>query len=440
MAAAADDAQALFRQARSLMESGRRDEAETLLRRIVEREPGHTGALGFLGLTAFQRGELDDSERWLRRALELTPDDALLNQNLGLVFKARGQTEAALRRLEEALSHRPDLPMAHLHRGEILAGTGRDLEAGESLARAVALNPNLGKVEMLRQAPAQIAGMVQSLEDARRRLANRKRTQAIEALAERYGNDAIQRAREFVAVFNGERERDWAHPLQTPSWMYFPDLESRAWFEREEFDWIPELEAAAPRIREELTSVVTERSGISPYVPDSASSQADWRPLAGRTDWGAYHLYRGGERVLEHCRACPETAAALGRLPLMDCPGHAPEAFFSILQPGVHIPPHVGLANTKLAVHLALVIPEGCSITVGGETRHWTEGRVLVFDDSFEHEARNDSDSLRAVLICEIWNPQFSEAERAAVRAVIEVGETLHRHWETVAAETLAQV
>jgi aspartyl/asparaginyl beta-hydroxylase (cupin superfamily) len=53
-----------------------------------------------------------------------------------------------------------------------------------------------------------------------------------------------------------------------------------------------------------------------------------------------------------------------------------------------------------------------------GQERQWKEGEAFVFDDSINHEARNDSDSPRAVLIFDIWSPYAPDAERALVRAV----------------------
>lgn len=439
MTASADNRE-LFRRARQLAGAGRSGEAEALFRRILDSEPGHVDALAFLGMGAFQRGDYGASEQWLRRALEVRPADAVLRQNLGLVHKARGETGDALRELDAALAERPAMPMAHLHRGELLCQAGRDRDAADALARAVALNPNLADRRRLDEAPEQVKRLVRRLEAARDRMQAQARREALDGLAERFGESAMARARDFLAIFNGKREAAWDHPLQTPSWMFVPGLEPRPWYERDEFDWVARAEGAAPRIREELRSVLSDGSDIQPYVPGDGPMHGDWRKLAGTTNWGSYHFYRGGVRQDEHCRACPETAALLESLPLMDAPGHAPEAFFSILRPGAHIPPHVGLANTKLAVHLALVIPPDCSITVGGETRGWTENEIIVFDDSFEHEARNASDDVRAVLITEIWNPQLTEAERESVRAVIAVGEELHRRWQSVARDIRQRV
>ena len=112
---------------------------------------------------------------------------------------------------------------------------------------------------------------------------------------------------------------------------------------------------------------------------------------------------------------------------MADVAGHAPTAFFSILKPKTRIPPHTGVSNTRLVVHLPLFVPPGCGFRVGSETREWRPGSAWVFDDTIEHEAWNDSDQPRAILIFDIWNPYLSAAERAIVReATCAVGE-FHR-------------
>jgi len=98
-------------------------------------------------------------------------------------------------------------------------------------------------------------------------------------------------------------------------------------------------------------------------------------------------------------------------------PEHGPTAFFSILDAHTHIPPHTGVTNTRLTVHLPLVLPGQCTFRVGDDKREWRLGEAWVFDDTIEHEAWNDSDVPRAILIFDIWNPYLTGAERALVRA-----------------------
>jgi aspartyl/asparaginyl beta-hydroxylase (cupin superfamily) len=91
---------------------------------------------------------------------------------------------------------------------------------------------------------------------------------------------------------------------------------------------------------------------------------------------------------------------------------------FSLLRPGAHIPAHHGFLNTRLIVHLPLIVPPGCRFRVGNQTREWVEGRAWVFDDTIEHEAWNDSDRLRVVMIFDHWHPQLSVAERRLITAL----------------------
>jgi aspartyl/asparaginyl beta-hydroxylase (cupin superfamily) len=91
---------------------------------------------------------------------------------------------------------------------------------------------------------------------------------------------------------------------------------------------------------------------------------------------------------------------------------------FSVLAPHTHIPPHHGETNARVVVHLPLIVPAGCRYRVGYEERDWKVGEALIFDDSIEHEARNDSDEIRVVLIFDVWNPLLEPAERNMVKAM----------------------
>jgi aspartate beta-hydroxylase len=91
---------------------------------------------------------------------------------------------------------------------------------------------------------------------------------------------------------------------------------------------------------------------------------------------------------------------------------------FSLLKPKTRIPPHNGVTNVRLVTHLALIIPEDCGFRVGNDTRQWVPGRAWVFDDTIEHEAWNESDKLRVVLIFDIWHPHLTPPERALITAL----------------------
>ncbi len=195
--------------------------------------------------------------------------------------------------------------------------------------------------------------------------------------------------------------------------FYFPGLAQRAFFDRSEFDWVPEVETATAAIRDELQALLNDPGEhFSPYVAANPDRPPPNNPLLDKPDWGAAWLWRSGEIASGMDRLCPQTLAALARAPQPVIPGRAPIALFSRLKPGTHIAPHHGLLNTRLICHLPLVVPDGCGIRVGAETRAWREGELMIFDDSFEHEAWNRGTSDRTVLLFEIWRPDIDADER----------------------------
>ena len=197
--------------------------------------------------------------------------------------------------------------------------------------------------------------------------------------------------------------------------VYFPFLPADEFFDRDHFPWLADIEARTDAIRSEALTLFAKGSdAIRPYVRmESGGPETIWSDLDGSLDWSACFLWEYGVRNDAVCALCPETAAALERLPQNHIPGKAPSAFFSVLKPGAHIPPHTGVTNTRAIIHLPLVVPPNCRFRVGGETREWREGKAFAFDDTIQHEAWNDSDQVRIVLIFDVWNPHLTTEEQA---------------------------
>ncbi len=208
---------------------------------------------------------------------------------------------------------------------------------------------------------------------------------------------------------------------QQPAVFYYPYLAQRQFFEREEFDWVPALEAATPDIREELLALVSAGADFRPYVEnDPNRPHRDFHGLNENPSWTALYLWRDGKVVEANAKRCPKTMAALEKVPLSDIGARTPAVLFSRLEPGAHIPPHSGMLNCRLICHLPLVVPEGCWLRVGNETRKWREGELLIFDDSIAHEAKNPSGELRIILLFDIWRPELSAQERAGISAIFD--------------------
>jgi aspartate beta-hydroxylase len=201
---------------------------------------------------------------------------------------------------------------------------------------------------------------------------------------------------------------------------HFPGLPAITFFDRADFPWIPELEAATDDIRGELESLLASSlQDFNPYVsygPEIPLNQ--WQELNNSRRWSALFLYQDGKRIEQNMARCPRTVAALSRAPLVDIPNRAPTAFFSRLEPKTRIPPHTGASNTRLTVHLPLIIQPDCGFRVGADLRIWELGQALIFDDTIEHEAWNDSASPRVVMIFDIWNPLLTPAERDLMTVV----------------------
>jgi hypothetical protein len=208
--------------------------------------------------------------------------------------------------------------------------------------------------------------------------------------------------------------------LQQPNVFYFPGLPQRQFYEREEFDWLGEIEAAAPAIRDELVAVMASDGDFAPYVAGSPDRPPPNNHLLGDPSWGAYYLWQSGAPVAGQAERCPTAMAALEKAPIPVIAGRSPMALFSLLMPDTHIAPHHGMLNTRLICHLPLIAPEGCTLRVGNETREWRFGETLIFDDSFEHEAWNRGSQIRVVLLFEIWRPEIGAAERDELTALFE--------------------
>lgn len=177
------------------------------------------------------------------------------------------------------------------------------------------------------------------------------------------------------------------------------------------FPWVADLEAQWRRIRAELDAVL-----VSPEdIPAFHQLSPDQQRISRGDNWKTFAFYVYGHRVDDNCRRCPVTAALLDRLPTLQ------NAWFSILAPRYHIPPHRGPTRAVIRCHLGLKVPadrESCWLRVDDVVCHWHEGRCLVFDDTYEHEVKNDTDETRVVLFLDFDRP-MDGAGRALNRLVI---------------------
>ena len=191
-------------------------------------------------------------------------------------------------------------------------------------------------------------------------------------------------------------------PRQNPTTGYFPGLRACAVHDPREIAWTAQIEQAYPQIKPELLGMIG-RVKLTPH-PQGFADTGSWR---------VKYFYLQGEEQEEAHRLCANTSAILKRcLPM----GPSHQVFCSVLGSNSHIAPHCGPVNTRLTCHFGLIIPPDATLRVGSEVVTWQEGRCLVFDDSFEHEAWNKSDRERIVLLIQFWHPDLTEAEVWALK------------------------
>ncbi len=408
------------------------EQAEQLGEMLSVRDPGNEDVVAFLIARALSRRDVPRALSLGRNAIRARPESARLHFQLGTALEAAGDRVGARDAFRQARERDPDLMVAALWQADQELALGRLDDAIRSQLQALAVAERKGQLQHItKMMPAvrlRVERAMGGVQNARRAAIET----ALAPMRASVGNDALSRIDRALATVYGQPAPKPSHPLQLPTFLWLPDLTDQPWFEREQFPFLQKIEQATDRIREELLAVLADESDLSPYVdmPESAPAATVWRSLNRSPKWSSYHLYRHGERIEAHCRRCPQTVALLESLPIMRVPGHSPEIMFSVLKPRTHIPPHTGVINGRLTVHLPLIVPENCgALRVGGESRKWRVGECLIFDDSFFHEAWNGSDETRVVLIFDIWDPSLAEAERIGLAAAIAaIGEFDRRY------------
>ena len=210
--------------------------------------------------------------------------------------------------------------------------------------------------------------------------------------------------------------------LQQPTLYNFPGLPHVQFYERDQFDWVPALEAETPAIMEELGALAGREDLFRPYMVSNNERppSAGYHGLVDNPDWSSMYLWSEGGPVEGVTERCPRTMAALQKTPLARMSVRAPVIMFSLLKGGARIPPHHGSTNVRLICHLPLVVPPRCGFRVGNEVREWEPGKLLIFDDTIEHEAWNESNEDRIILIFDVWRPELSPSKRTAVAKIFE--------------------
>jgi len=354
-------------------QAGDRGEAERALARARAAAPDDPRVLNAAGMRALLGGDGGAARPLLERAAALDPESPMLWLNLALAHRELKDEGAERDALERSLVADPRFFPALLQKGAALRAAGK-AEAGRV---------HVPRFSVLRSAGVQHPQAVKSaIEHASEVLKNNDaaletflRPRVDEARA-RHAGAQLER---FDAAFDTLVGKRKVFAPQ-PTFMLYPRLPAIEFLDREYFPWLAAFEAAADEIRAEARAALAQAADdFVPYISKPAGSPVDqWLELNNSKRWSTFFLFKNGERVEEHLARCPRTAALLEAAPLCEIRAHAPTAFFSVLAPKTRIPAHTGVTNTRLIVHMALVVPPSCGFRVGAETREWREGRAWV--------------------------------------------------------------
>jgi aspartate beta-hydroxylase len=405
--------------AQNLLRQGRVAEAESAYARLLEGSPDNLEALNVLGLGALRRGELQRARALFEHAVKRDGADGLSRYHLGRVFDESGDARAALEAYRAAVDLNPALLPARLYLGASLDRSGeRDLAAVQ-YCRALDDAQSQGRWLDPASTPISLRPLVEQAVMAVRGARHALCVRLLEPLRQRFGREELRRIEQAVRIHLRTEAPAYPDPRQQPTFFYLPGLPTTPYFDRHLFPWTDALESNTDGIRAELERLLPSTQGRERVFGSEDLERANLRGGAQPPSWNGYYFYRHGERRDDNCEACPTTAAAIEAVSLCRVRDHGPEVLFSVFTPGTHLLPHRGVTNTRLVAHLPLIVPADCALNVGGELHAWQPGRVVVFDDTYEHEAWNRSAAIRVVLILDIWNPHVSEVERLAVAELV---------------------
>jgi aspartate beta-hydroxylase len=405
--------QAWADEAVQLADAGHLEAALSRWQQILSFDPTHGATLTAAGKLYFRLGRLAEAKQHFHQVTVRFGHDPQHWINLALTHQALKEEAEEEAAITGALKADPHDLLALIMRAALLEKQGKRHKAAAAHAAVSVVAPPIERLHPdLHKA---VLHSYQYKQKYDHDLGEFLEKELASDYAKHADAGSLDRFRDSVDMLVGRKRR-----FESQSMVYhYPRLTPYEFFDRKLFPWISALEAQTDVIRDEFLALQVDDAGFTPYVQHEEGVPLNqWAELNHSHKWSAFHLLKDGARVEENANRCPKTIAALSQCDMPIQAGRTPTAMFSVLKPNTRIPPHTGVSNSRLIVHLPLVVPGQCGFRVGNETREWWLGSAWVFDDTIEHEAWNNSDQPRAVLIFDTWHPDIGAAERSMVTAM----------------------
>lgn len=392
--------------------------------KLIESVPDCLPALTVVAQCAASRGDHAKSATYWAKARALAPDEEGLLHQEALALANLGDLATADSVFAAYWRGRGKLvPENWLLWGHLKFRLGQADLALKAWLRAVEQAQRQGRwLNDATTAPA-IKPMVLA---AMRYLAKGKRDllqNVLQPVRLEVGAAALVRVDRAVSNYLGVTSDGPADTRQRPKFLYVPGLPDTPYHDPFLQPWAQQLQDAYSAIREEALTLLTGHDRFEPFLAFGPNTKvSDYVGGHGeKPSWDAFFFYRHGQRYDTNHTRCPQTSSVLEEIDLCRVKSQAPEVCFSLLAPGSHIKPHYGVTNSRLVMHLPLKVPADCALNIvdAGE-HHWQEGRLMMFDDTFQHEAWNRSSETRLILLMDCWNPHLTPEERLAITRLVE--------------------
>ena len=387
-------------------------------------DPRSTEAIARQATSDFRQGRYREAAAGYLQCVARNPRSPVFHFNLGTAWELLGNLVGAVEAYLNAYRLNPKDARLALFAGAALEAAGRRDDAAMVFSLGDDVDPAVRNAKDRPELDPEIRRRSATADRVMREHLTRLHALAVDAALSRANvpdgatPPDLSRVRNAIWPMTHDGPVRFKTPKQEPGIFYMPDLEARRITPRERIAWAAELEAKTAQVRDEFLAVFRSGKEMSPYVEQGAIS-AIWDQLRGRQDWSAFHLFKAAQET-PFAKLFPQTLKALEVADIVRIDGKPMELFFSRLRPGAHIPPHCGAANSRITIHLPLIVPGNCSIRIGDDVHEWREGELFAFDDSFEHEAWNRATSDRVVLIFESHHPDLRPEERAAIQFAFE--------------------
>jgi hypothetical protein len=219
-------------------------------------------------------------------------------------------------------------------------------------------------------------------------------------------------------LLNRNSYKEQFHPKQIATYIYYPGLENKWKYSTKEIVSDNKATLELQNLSKLAKSIQNERS--EPYVSETELTPPEFDELKGTYNWAAIKLKIGNEILNDTKESLEILGIVENYFDLADFPPMAPEVMISRLKPNTVIKPHHGITNIKLTVHIPIDVPEGdLGLKVLDDIYRWESNTIFIFDDTYNHEAWNQADKTRSVLIFDIWNPQLLEVEKSLIKFTV---------------------